>query len=146
MRLTPLTENFKQALGFLTEVLIASVPLAIEIVTTTTLAIGSTEMAKFGAIVKRLAAIEDLAGLNMLCSDKTGTLTKNKMVIQNDAPTYMPGLTQLDLLKQAYAIFVAASMSECANTRQSPRGEVGFASEGCAGHACAALPSMAPRD
>lgn len=111
VRLTLFTENFKQALGFLTEVLIASVPLAIEIVTTTTLAIGSTEMAKFGAIVKRLAAIEDLAGLNMLCSDKTGTLTKNKMVIQNDAPTYMPGLTQLDLLKQAYAVVATLTIT-----------------------------------
>jgi magnesium-transporting ATPase (P-type) len=49
--------------------------------------------------VSRLAAIEDLAGLNMLCSDKTGTLTKNKMVIQNETPVYVPGLSQMDLLK-----------------------------------------------
>ena len=37
----------------------------------------------------------------MLCSDKTGTLTKNKMTIQDDAPTYEPNLTQMDLLKQS---------------------------------------------
>ena len=37
----------------------------------------------------------------MLCSDKTGTLTKNKMTIQDDAPTYVKDLTQMDLLKQA---------------------------------------------
>eukprot|EP00667_Euglena_gracilis_P032402 EG_transcript_49634 len=39
--------------------------------------------------------------MNMLCSDKTGTLTKNKMAIQPDAPTYAPNLTQLDLLRYA---------------------------------------------
>jgi H+-transporting ATPase len=70
-------------------------------VTTTTLAIGSKQLSKYGAIVSRLAAIDDLAGLTMLCSDKTGTLTKNKMTIQDDAPTYVEKLNQLDLLKQA---------------------------------------------
>ena len=49
-------------------------------------------MAKFGAIVSRLAAIEDMAGMNMLCSDKTGTLTKNKMEIQEEAPCFQDGL------------------------------------------------------
>jgi H+-transporting ATPase len=77
------------------------VQMAIEIVTTTTLAIGSKVLSHHGAIVSRLAAIDDLAGLNMLCSDKTGTLTKNKMTIQDDAPTYEPNLTQTDLLKQS---------------------------------------------
>lgn len=62
--------------------LVASIPIAIEIVCTTTLALGSRELAAEGAIVTRLAAIEDMAGMNMLCSDKTGTLTLNKMVIQ----------------------------------------------------------------
>lgn len=41
------------------------------------------------------------AGVNILCSDKTGTLTKNKLEIQEDTPTYEPNLTQIDLLKQA---------------------------------------------
>lgn len=49
---------------------------------TTTLAIGSRKMSVHGAIVSRLPAIEEMAGMNMLCSDKTGTLTLNKMVIQ----------------------------------------------------------------
>lgn len=62
--------------------LVASIPIAIEIVCTTTLALGSRQLSDFGAIVTRLAAIEDMAGMNMLCSDKTGTLTLNKMVIQ----------------------------------------------------------------
>lgn len=91
----------KSALSFAVVVIVASIPMAIEIVTTTTLAIGSKQLSHHGAIVSRLAAIDDLAGLNMLCSDKTGTLTKNKMTIQEDAPCYEPGLTQMDLLKQS---------------------------------------------
>lgn len=50
--------------------LVASIPIAIEIVCTTTLALGSRQLSSHGAIVARLAAIEDLAGMNMLCSDK----------------------------------------------------------------------------
>lgn len=56
--------------------------MAIEIVSTTTLALGSRALSTHGAIVTRLVAIEEMAGMNMLCSDKTGTLTLNKMVIQ----------------------------------------------------------------
>ena len=69
------------ALRFTVVLLVASIPLAIEIVTTTTLALGSKELSKHGAITARLAAIEDLAGMSILCSDKTGTLTTNHMVL-----------------------------------------------------------------
>jgi H+-transporting ATPase len=62
--------------------LVASIPIAIEIVCTATLALGSRQLSEHGAIVTRLIAIEEMAGMNMLCSDKTGTLTLNQMVIQ----------------------------------------------------------------
>ncbi len=75
-------EVFKEALSFTVVLLVASIPIAIEIVCTTTLALGSRQLSAHGAIVTRLAAIEDMAGMNMLCSDKTGTLTLNKMAIQ----------------------------------------------------------------
>jgi H+-transporting ATPase len=74
-------ENVKESLSFTIVLLVASIPLAIEIVTTTTLAIGSKALAKHGAIVTKLSAIEDLAGMSILCSDKTGTLTLNQMVL-----------------------------------------------------------------
>lgn len=74
--------GFKESIQFTVVLLVASIPIAIEIVCTTTLALGSRQMSAHGAIVTRLAAIEDMAGMNMLCSDKTGTLTLNKMVIQ----------------------------------------------------------------
>eukprot|EP00475_Leptophrys_vorax_P036534 TRINITY_DN618_c0_g1_i1.p1 TRINITY_DN618_c0_g1~~TRINITY_DN618_c0_g1_i1.p1 ORF type:complete len:1011 (+),score=340.86 TRINITY_DN618_c0_g1_i1:202-3033(+) len=91
----------KEALSFTVVLLVASIPLAIEIVTTTTLALGSKELSKQGAIVSRLAAIEDLAGMSILCSDKTGTLTLNKMVIQAETPVYAAGETQYSLLRYA---------------------------------------------
>jgi len=93
--------NVDEALSFVVVLLIASIPLAIEIVTTTTLALGSHELSEEGAIVKRLACIEDMAGMAILCSDKTGTLTMNKMVIQDHTPVYKQGETQYSLLRYA---------------------------------------------
>merc|ERR1719321_94849 len=77
---------FMEALSFAVVLMVASIPMAMEIVTTTTLALGSKELTKHGAIVTRLAAIEDMAGMAILCSDKTGTLTLNEMHIQEYTP------------------------------------------------------------
>jgi H+-transporting ATPase len=82
---------FKEALEFTVVLIVASIPIAIEIVVTTTLAMGSRQLAHHKAIVTRLTAIESLASMNMLCSDKTGTLTLNEMQVQDDCPTYLPG-------------------------------------------------------
>ncbi len=81
--------------------LVASIPLAIEIVTNTTLAIGSKALSHQGAIVARLSAIEDLAGMSILCSDKTGTLTLNKMVLQDETPVFKDGENQESVLVYA---------------------------------------------
>jgi H+-transporting ATPase len=93
--------SFPEALAFVVVLMVASIPLAIEIVTTTTLALGSKELVHHGAIVTRLAAIEDLAGMAILCSDKTGTLTLNKMEIQEHTPIYTEGENQYTLLRYA---------------------------------------------
>lgn len=95
------TKKVEEALGFTIVLLVSSIPLAIEIVTTTTLAVGSKELSHHGAIVTRLAAIEDMAGMSILCSDKTGTLTMNKMMIQENTPVYREGETQYSLLRYA---------------------------------------------
>jgi H+-transporting ATPase len=68
-----------------------------------------------GAIVTRLAAIEDMAGMTVLCSDKTGTLTLNKMVIQQETPVYQPNETQYSILRYAA---MAAKWKEVRLTRQ----------------------------
>merc|ERR1719409_181158 len=92
---------FMEALSFVVVLMVASIPMAMEIVSTTTLALGSKELTKHGAIVTRLAAIEDMAGMAILCSDKTGTLTLNEMHIQEYTPTYADGLNQYELLRLA---------------------------------------------
>lgn len=84
-------EPIREVLSFVVVLLVASIPIAIEIVSTTTLALGSRALSQQGAIVSKLTAIEEMAGMNMLCSDKTGTLTLNKMVIQDDCPTWVDG-------------------------------------------------------
>ncbi|GAA6001230.1 hypothetical protein JCM10207_007475 [Rhodosporidiobolus poonsookiae] len=55
------------------------VPVGLPCVTTTTMAVGAAYLAKQKAIVQKLTAIESLAGVDILCSDKTGTLTANKL-------------------------------------------------------------------
>ena len=64
----------------------ASIPIAMQVVCTATMALGSRLLAAQKAIVARLSSIEQLAGMNVLCSDKTGTLTLNKMVLQELLP------------------------------------------------------------
>ncbi|WFD19985.1 P-type H(+)-exporting transporter [Malassezia caprae] len=61
--------------------LIIGVPVGLPCVTTTTMAVGAAYLAKREAIVQKLTAIESLAGVDVLCSDKTGTLTANKLSI-----------------------------------------------------------------
>lgn len=94
-------EDVRSSLSFTVVLIVASIPIAIEIVCTTTLALGSRQLSSFGAIVSRLSSIEDLAGLNVLCSDKTGTLTLNKMVIQDETPVFSDGETRESLLQLA---------------------------------------------
>lgn len=94
-------QGLQETISFTVVLIVASIPVAIEIVCTTTLALGSKELSKHGAIVTRLAAIEDMAGMTMLCSDKTGTLTMNKMMIQPETPVYLPGENQYSILRYA---------------------------------------------
>ncbi|KAJ3038183.1 plasma membrane H+-ATPase [Rhizophlyctis rosea] len=68
---------------------VIGVPVGLPAVVTTTLAVGAAYLARKQAIVQRLSAIESLAGCEILCSDKTGTLTKNKLVLHE--PFLMPG-------------------------------------------------------
>jgi len=71
-----------ESLSVCVVLLVASIPIAMQVVCTTTMAVGAHALAKKRAIVSRLSSIEELAGMNILCSDKTGTLTKNELTIK----------------------------------------------------------------
>ncbi|KAI0853585.1 plasma-membrane proton-e [Daldinia vernicosa] len=76
------TPDVQNLLHYTLVLLIIGVPVGLPVVTTTTLAVGAAYLAKQKAIVQKLTAIESLAGVNVLCSDKTGTLTANKLSIR----------------------------------------------------------------
>ncbi len=65
---------------------VASIPVALPAVLSVTMAVGAERLAGFKAIVSRLVSIEEMAGVNTLCSDKTGTLTKNELTLGKPQP------------------------------------------------------------
>jgi H+-transporting ATPase len=76
--------GLEQALGilqFVLVLLVASIPVAMPAVFSITMALGALALSKQKAIVTKLSAIEEMAGVDILCSDKTGTLTKNQLTL-----------------------------------------------------------------
>jgi H+-transporting ATPase len=74
-------EPFLTTLQFVLVLTVAAIPVAMPTVLSVTMAVGARLLAKKKAIVSRLVAIEELAGVDVLCTDKTGTLTQNKLTL-----------------------------------------------------------------
>ena len=79
-------ESFFTTLQFVLVLVVASIPVALPAVLSVTMAVGAVALAKKEAIVSKLVAIEEMAGVDILCADKTGTITKNKLTLGEIKP------------------------------------------------------------
>ncbi|KAL9620279.1 MAG: hypothetical protein Q9160_005178 [Pyrenula sp. 1 TL-2023] len=93
------SNSIVKILEFTLAITIIGVPVGLPAVVTTTMAVGAAYLARKKAIVQKLSAIESLAGVEILCSDKTGTLTKNKLSLAE--PFTVPGVEPDDLMLTA---------------------------------------------
>ncbi|XP_074581213.1 plasma membrane ATPase-like [Curcuma longa] len=76
--------KYRDGIDNLLVLLIGGIPIAMPTVLSVTMAIGSHKLSQQGAITKRMTAIEEMAGMDVLCSDKTGTLTLNKLSVDKN--------------------------------------------------------------
>lgn len=103
IRGTPLLE----VLPLLLVLLMSAVPVALPVMFTVSMAVGAKELAKRGVLVTRLSAAEDAATMDVLCVDKTGTITMNQLVVTGVIP--LDGATETEVL------FAGALASQEAN-------------------------------
>jgi H+-transporting ATPase len=89
-------ESLLETLQFALVLTVAAIPVALPAVLTVTMAVGATALAGKEAIVSKLVAIEEMAGMDVLCSDKTGTITKNDLTVANVTP--FKGFTENEVL------------------------------------------------
>jgi H+-transporting ATPase len=103
VRGTPLLEMVPLVLVLL----MSAVPVALPVMFTISMAVGSKELAKRGVLVTRLSAAEDAATMDVLCVDKTGTITMNQLAVT--------GVIPLDHATEAEVLFAGALASQEAN-------------------------------
>ncbi|KAI8876030.1 hypothetical protein K501DRAFT_57622 [Backusella circina FSU 941] len=97
--------KYRRGIDNMLVLLIGGIPIAMPTVLSVTLAIGAKQLAEHMAIVTRITAIEEMAAVTILCSDKTGTLTLNKLIVDKPTiKTYTPEYDGDDVIRfSAYA-------------------------------------------
>jgi H+-transporting ATPase len=113
--------------------LVSAVPVALPVMFTVSMALGSKELAKRGVLVTRLSAAEDAATMDVLCVDKTGTITMNQLAVTDVIP--LAHATEADVL------FAGALASQEAN--QDPI-DLAFLAAAKAHHVFDSLPAVTP--
>ena len=129
MRGTPLIEM----VSLLLVLLMGAVPVALPVMFTVSMAVGAAELAKRGVLVTRLSAAEDAATMDVLCADKTGTITMNQLAVT--------GVIPLGASKDSDVLFAGALASEEANQDPIDRAFLTAAREG---HVFDGVPAVAP--
>jgi magnesium-transporting ATPase (P-type) len=113
--------------------LMSAVPVALPVMFTVSMAIGSAELAKRGVLVTRLSASEDAATMDVLCVDKTGTITMNQLAVT--------GVIPLENAKEAEVLFAGTLASQEAN--QDPI-DLAFLAAAKAHHVFVGVPAVSP--
>ncbi|XPS84837.1 cation-transporting ATPase [Desulfosarcina variabilis str. Montpellier] len=94
--------SFTELLQFALILTVASIPVAMPAVLSVTMAVGAMALSKMKAIVSRLESVEEMAGMDVLCSDKTGTLTQNRLTV-GDVMTFDTAEAETVLMTAALA-------------------------------------------
>lgn len=113
--------------------LMSAVPVALPVMFTVSMALGSAELAKRGVLVTRLSASEDAATMNVLCVDKTGTITMNQLAVT--------GVIPLENANEAHVLCAGALASQEAN--QDPI-DLAFLSAAKEHHVFDGIPAFEP--
>ena len=122
-------ENIMSAFLFAIALAVAAIPEALSSIVTIVLSFGTRKMAKEGAVIRKLQAVEGLGSVSVICSDKTGTLTQNRMTVRQ---LYVGGkvipAAQADFRDPVQEPLLRTALL-CSDATVNEKGEVGAPTE-----------------